>query len=909
MPLFSNTELIFGNSIAIVVLLFYGLIPALIVSILASLMTYFSWDTPINVLPMAIELLVIHWALKHNRNAILSGVIYWSTLGWMLVYVLVEIFYVEPDYASRAIVIKYVFNGILAILVGFVLARFISSITGISTSHSNRNVSQILSYQLFMLAAIVLSVVAISGLRFLQVQRLDDINNYLELKAATSAERIESHVKRHQQALAMSKAHLSESNNTAELQKLVTLLKETYPSILTLLATDKDGNILVTAPESLLKTAREGNVTNVSDRSYFSFPKTQLKPFVSEVFQGRGFGDDVIIALSIPIINQGKFDGIIEASLNLRLFSELDTHLLDNFEGLLLFDRQNRVIYASEHYGYDFLDDLTDSNAVKRLTQSQNYFMETKSGHHFIGKNLTIDALEWQVVVGIPRAYYENSLNNYMVVVVLILVFTLILIYNLSEYIARVMTRPIRALSDRLSDAKHPEDLDLSKFNTQNIRELTEVTKRLQEFSERSKTTLAALAETNIAKDHINQELKSLNENLESIVTQKTADLNVALNDANQANEAKSDFLANMSHEIRTPMNGILGILDLLIQSDVNSDQKEFLRLAQNSANSLLVLINDILDLSKVESGMLEVESIPFSMFDTVDDSVAFYRSHLQDKKLRISFDTKNDSSVCLGDPNRVRQILNNLLSNAIKFTSEGRVTISLDSSIEDGQIAYTLKVSDTGIGIAADKVDELFASFTQADSSTTRLYGGTGLGLAICKRLTELMNGTIDAKSQIGEGTTFTVKLKFPITDQLLTKTKLENDISPVSNHTSQVLLVEDNMVNQVVASAMLKKLGLIVLVANNGQEALDIMNTNSDIKLVLMDCQMPVMDGYEATRSIRSGEAGKAYQNIPVIALTANALTGDREKCIAAGMNDFLTKPIVQENLREAIVTNVAV
>ncbi|MBT8448268.1 MAG: hypothetical protein KJO69_01175, partial [Gammaproteobacteria bacterium] len=758
-PLFSGTDLIFGNSIAIVVLLYFGLLPALTISILASLVTILIWTVPINTIPMAMEILVIHWALSRNRSALLYGVIYWATLGWILVYFLVYLVSDLPEFSNRAIVIKYAFNGILAILFGFVLARLFGSITGISTAQNSRNVSQILSYQLFMLVAIVLSIVAISGLRFIQAQRLDDIDNYLELKAATANDRIESHVQQHQKALEIAKSLLLKSEDKSEIQNILVNLKDTYPSILTLLAADKDGNILVTAPESLLKAARADDVITVVDRSYFNVPKAQLKPFVSEVFQGRGFGDDVIVALSTPILKDEKFDGIIEASLNLQLFSELDTHLLDDLEGLLLFDKQNRVIYASEHYGYQFLEDLTDSRVLQWIIEPQSYFSLTKSGHNFIGKHQIIDALEWQVVVGLPRAYYENTIANYMLVVVLTLVLTLILIFYLSEYISRVMTKPIRALSKRLSDAAHPEDLDLADFETQNIRELIEVTTRLQEFSERSKATLAALAETNIAKEHINQELKTLNDNLETIVTQKTADLNTALDDANQANQAKSDFLANMSHEIRTPMNGILGILDLLIQSDVNSDQKEFLRLAQNSANSLLVLINDILDLSKVESGKLEVESIPFSMFETVDDSVAFYSSHLQNKKLQISFNTKHDSTICLGDPNRVRQIINNLLSNAIKFTSEGRVNISLNSSTENGHITYTLEVSDTGIGIAADKVDELFDSFTQADSSTTRLYGGTGLGLAICKRLAELMNGTIKAESQIGEGTTFTVR------------------------------------------------------------------------------------------------------------------------------------------------------
>jgi len=378
-------------------------------------------------------------------------------------------------------------------------------------------------------------------------------------------------------------------------------------------------------------------------------------------------------------------------------------------------------------------------------------------------------------------------------------------------------------------------------------------------------------------------------------------DLRITLQELEKASKIKSNFLASMSHEIRTPMNGIIGMTRLLKKTATDNKQDEYIRIIDDSAHSLLTVINDILDFSKIEAGKLVLEENIFEITDIIEDVVKLLQPGIEDKKVNIKtiYDSNMDYSY-LGDNTRLKQILINLLSNAIKFTEEGVITLSVQKNGND-KIHPSLKisVSDTGIGIDQEKLPSLFNVFTQADSSTTRKYGGTGLGLAICKKLVELMNGTIGVESSPGNGSTFwfTITLGQSSSDQITTKTnhydlyeKLEDN-----KFTGKVLLVEDVLVNQMIAKSILKELGFDVVIAHNGQEAIDIFSKQSFL-LVFMDCQMPVMDGYEATKRIRKYETDK---RTPIIALTALAMKGDSQKCFDSGMDDYISKPYELEDI----------
>ncbi|WP_343857566.1 ATP-binding protein [Aliiglaciecola litoralis] len=368
--------------------------------------------------------------------------------------------------------------------------------------------------------------------------------------------------------------------------------------------------------------------------------------------------------------------------------------------------------------------------------------------------------------------------------------------------------------------------------------------------------------------------------------------------EAMAATQAKSSFLANMSHEIRTPMNGVINMIELVSQSKLDEKQKNFIATAKRSAESLLVIINDILDFSKIEAGELTIEQVEFDLEELFSNVIHDQQFAATSKGLTLELAKQNlPQTRVVGDPYRIIQVLNNLLSNAIKFTKSGSIVVQYDLQMLKEHLRLGVNVSDTGIGVSEDALPHLFDAFSQADMSTTRKFGGTGLGLAITKQLCELMGGSIAVESKLGEGSTFrfSVKLAAPTAATSLQQSPSEN--SPDYNFANlRILLVEDNHINQEVMLAILESLEIEVEIANDGLEALtklaDSQGANFD--LILMDCQMPNLDGYQATRRIRAGDAGQEVSEIPIIALTANTMNSEREKCLEAGMNEYLSKPI---------------
>lgn len=404
------------------------------------------------------------------------------------------------------------------------------------------------------------------------------------------------------------------------------------------------------------------------------------------------------------------------------------------------------------------------------------------------------------------------------------------------------------------------------------------------------------LEEKSLALYQSNQKLQSLAAALEDQVQERTQALAKALSVAEHAARAKSEFLAMMSHEIRTPLNGIIGTAQVIQMAEcLDDEQRELVEVIKRSGDSLLVIINDILDFSKIEAGRLELDPQPVPIRSEIQNLTALYAATADANSLKLMIDLDHAlPSTVVVDWTRLRQVISNLLSNAIKFTHAGSVSLQVRWEASE---KLSVAVVDSGIGISTEGLDRIFKPFSQVDSSTARKYGGTGLGLVICSRLVELMGGIITVESTPNQGSTFSFSI--PVKEGLPASVESNADASVYVTNDLKILVAEDNKINQLVVLKMLKKFGYQADIAENGLEAVAMAEQGS-YDLIFMDMQMPEMDGIEATKGIR---ALNLFKNPRIIGLTANAYETDRQLCLEAGMDDFLTKPIQREALQKVI------
>ncbi|TGN41718.1 ATP-binding protein [Marinobacter confluentis] len=377
---------------------------------------------------------------------------------------------------------------------------------------------------------------------------------------------------------------------------------------------------------------------------------------------------------------------------------------------------------------------------------------------------------------------------------------------------------------------------------------------------------------------------------------------------AEAANRTKTEFLATMSHELRTPLNGVLGMIDLVAEDPLTPRQQDYLLTAKQSTEDLLMVISDILDYSHIDRGTLRLENRQFDLRQVIANCAASFRHFAERRGLSLITEFSGDwpeSAMVMGDAARLRQILSGLIDNAIKFTGDGSIEIRASwQTIEDNCVLLNCSVIDTGCGIPVDRIEDVFNSFEQVDASDARQFGGTGMGLSLVQRLVELMGGHVKVETDIGKGSVFRFELPFELDVHQTVAAFAESPMPEITGQRSRALVVEDNLVNQRVATALLKRLGFETDAANNGQQAIDFVRTNHQgYDVILMDCQMPVMDGYETTRSIREWEKSNGQGGTPIIALTADALPGTETQCREAGMNDYLSKPVRKESLRQVL------
>ncbi|QEY62424.1 response regulator [Metapseudomonas lalkuanensis] len=475
-----------------------------------------------------------------------------------------------------------------------------------------------------------------------------------------------------------------------------------------------------------------------------------------------------------------------------------------------------------------------------------------------------------RVVVGMSNDAFSSRQQEILLKATVLAVIALLLTFLLARRLATRLSQPISAMGDAV--------------------------KAIQDGNYNASLPVVDDSELGDLGRHINNLASGL-EQASQEQQQAMGQLIKAREEAEMANRAKSDFLAMMSHELRTPMNGVLGMLQLLETTEMTDEQAEYAALATESTEHLLKVINDILDFSRIERGALELERIPFNLLDLILGSVQVFQHSAQQRGLTLTLDTQEglERVEVHGDPTRLRQILVNLVGNALKFTEEGGIKVETRWQALDSEVLWlTCAVHDSGIGIPPDRLEHMFDAFQQADHSISRRYGGTGLGLPIARTLAERMGGTLRAESHEGSGSIFTLEIPLPFRPQS-SETLTDQAHGHGAGTGQHVLLVEDNPVNQTVIEAMLRSLGYQVSLVGDGAQAVH-QASRHHYAAILMDCRLPVLDGYEATRQIRQMNGGAT---LPIIALTANALQGDREACLAAGMNDYLAKPFKRADL----------